>query len=964
MNQHTTPFLREVASRLIAAAGDDIQEMYLIVPSRRAVAFLREALATAAGKPIWAPRMLAMQDFLRQLHGQQFPEPLTLVAELYQAYGQCLLAHGRIPEAFERFFPWGELLLRDFDEADRYLADPLKLFANVRDLRQIDDTFGIPEESLLALRDFWGILLSRTTDEDENSPQERFLRAWEVLSDLYTAFQQRLRAKNLAYDGMAYRALANAALAGSLQLPCKKIALIGFNALSKAEEVLFEYWLSTGQAEAWWDADEAMLRPVTSPADPANLYAASGQFVRDYLRRWQAFENHAIRTDYLGLTGPAPAKELHIVEAPGRLAQTLFAGQTVDTQSDLRNTALILGDEGLLFPMLYALPDNLDSLNVTMGYPLRHTPVFALLSLVGDLIRKTDDDRLPYTLVQALLEHPYASPGSPAVLQLLSKIRKENLVLLPAELLAAPELPVLVQLIAGLPRDGGQPVFDWFDSFFAQLMAGNTTRNQLEAEHVLSAFTHYQQLRGVLSQVGSSLSAQGFARLLRETFRAQTLPFEGEPLVGLQVMGFLESRTLDFDTLCVLSCNEGILPTERASNSFVPLVLRTAFGLPTPETIDAIYAYHFHRLLFRARRMYLVYDSSQQEGGKAGEKSRYIRQMEFFLSGLPHISLHHTVLAPKQSIPSQTEIKVPHSEELRQQLLRRFGDPKQPKGFLSATSMGAYISCSLKFYFTYLQKLKAEEEVEEAMEADTVGQLLHETLEMLYLPYVGKEISAKEIELIIKNKLIESLQKNVERKLIAETGRNKLKIKLIEGMCRKVLQTDRQRAPFVVSGVELADQRLEVFTPAGRLYLNGSFDRVEVRDGLHRIVDFKTGSNTAKAFSLVFPSARKKGEDGEPVGPDIAAAFSDPHAKEALQGLIYAWLYRNAFGQIPEVAFYTVRNMARVPIIPPDVLTDELLETFEQHLIALATDILTKDFTQTADTDRCKTCDFISICKR
>jgi len=973
-------FLHILVQRLLARHGAEISSICIIVPSRRAVAFLREELAASVPQTLWAPKILALQDFIREESGLQFPEPLTLIFELYEVYQaqlkQHAAAHGgyRGAETFDQFYAWGEMLLRDFDEADRYLADVAQLFSNIRDLKAIDEAFGLPEESKYALRQFWGTLTPGPSAGDEllgpeGTIQDRFLRIWQMLYAVYTDFQAALSAKKLAYDGMAYRDIAGRAKSETLILPYSHVVFAGFNALSKAEEVLMGNLLAQGTATVYWDADVAFF-DKEKQQEASYLFEEAGKFVRFYHTRWKDKGSFLLTTDILGI-GSQPSgsatcheKTITMTAVPANVAQAHYLGNLLANTGmeagNFRQHAVVLGDEALLFPVLYALPAHVSTLNITMGFPLKHTDVYSLLMDTLRLLRllKADEGKVRFTHreVLAILNNRYVKHLAGGHSERLKRrILQENQVFVPQEtLLAEPKgLPAFLQRIFSPPVAYGPDLLAYFDELFDLLLTdAQAQKAYLETEYIFHLFTHFNRLKSVLARYRAALNLAGFTRIFRDTLQGARIPFEGEPLLGVQVMGFLETRTLDFDSLYIIGCNEGLLPSTTRNNTFIPHNLRRGFGLPTHEEQDAIIAYHFFRLLLRARNIHLLYNANVQDSG--GEMSRFIRQINYFLRDIPHIRLVEETVGIATPAPPIVPITEDNTPEARKRLLERFGGEK----YFSATALSSYLSCKLQFYFRYVAGIKEPAEVEETLETNTFGSVLHETMEALYTPWVGKMLSATEI-IGLKKHIQSALQEAWLRNNVADNGQNSLFKTVIERLCEKLLDKDAALAPFTLTSLEASEFARTLAGKVGEntyeVHINGKFDRVDtLENGAVRIVDYKTGSKIKEALKL----AKQHGLD---------VCFTDHNAKEAFQGYLYAWLHAHKQPDTPvQVGFYAVRTLSEgIQFLndgnPIDAAT---LADFQRQLEQLVQSIFSAPFSQTPDTKVCAYCAFKQICQR
>ncbi|TAE49181.1 MAG: hypothetical protein EAZ89_14450, partial [Bacteroidetes bacterium] len=750
-----TPFLDRIAEDIHQEYGSDISSLCLVAPTRRAVLFMKAALARRYKTTLWSPRIVAIQDFVRETAGGQYPDSLPLIFDLYQAYLERMRSETPdFEEPFERFYSWGEMLLRDFDETDKYCAEAGQLFANILDLKEIDDFFTLEAEQLEAVKSFWQTLRGRK--EGPGEVQQKFLRIWQILQGLYHAFRKRLSDKGCAYDGMAYRRIAEELEAGTLDLPYQHILFIGFNALSVAEERIMHRLLLDKKATVYWDADRAYLTPGDErrPGVEVKGHLAGeepGKFIREYHKKWSLLDSRLILHDMA-----TERKDIYLTGVPLLAGQAQYLGNLLrDNPPDpaqLHRTVVVLADEHLLYPVLYALPGDIARLNITMGFALKQTRVFHLLMTLLRMLRNARSSpegiALPYREVLELLNHPFLKAGEHDLTrQIHDEIIRRNMIFVDPVWLLSKPLPDLLKALFQPPplhlrtQSLADTLLDYLDIVFKALLADARAReNPLESEYIFQFYLQFNQLREVLHAFQPLLSVRGFANLFREAMQRVRIPFQGEPLDGMQLMGFLETRVLDFDKVYILAANEGNLPDASTSNSFIPYALRKAFGLPTFEERDAIYAYHFYRLIQRAREVHLVYNTIVNDSsGSGGEVSRFIRQIRHFFARHPQLKLHEQVIATAAPWSAPDPIRIPASEESRELLRKRFVHGSRRTG-ISSTAMTTYLGCRLRFYFRYVAGIKEPDKVEETMETNTFGQVLHMAMQLLYEPLKGQEL--------------------------------------------------------------------------------------------------------------------------------------------------------------------------------------------------------------------------------
>jgi len=971
-------FLREIAAQLKSEFGPEISDLCLVVPTRRAVAFLREAIAQTYRQTLWAPQIISIQDLVRGLSGWQFPETLPLVFELYQVYKTIMRQQQpNWDEPFERFYAWGEMLVKDFDEIDKYLVDTQQLFTNIKDLKEIDLFFTLEPENLVPIRRFWETL--RGKKEDLTEVQQEFLRIWQMLLDIYTGYKAQLAAKYQAYDGMAYRYLVQQLEEEKLTWPHKQTIFIGFNALSTAEERVMHFLLKEKKAIVYWDVDYVYFTPTKheSPEDDTALRDEGhlageepGKFIDEYHYKWRDLDSRLILHNMR-----AQDKHIHITGVPLQVGQAQYLGnlmQDIQTDQTLpRDHALVLADEQMLFSTLYALPSHMEELNITMGFPLRQTNIHDLLLIVMRLLRNlklTPDKKrvFGYKEIVQLVNNPYIKAANLDLSEGLQKeITQQNRLFISPEELQQKELPELLAHIFQppmLPLDGKpigdlEPVLTYCEGIFRLLLSTTEDDSRpLETEYVFQLWLQFQQLRDVLNRYQPRLTVPGFANLFRDMMQRARVPFEGEPLIGVQLMGFLETRVLDFERVYILASNEGKLPDTSLGNSFIPFNLRKGFGLPTYEEKDAIYAYHFYRLLQRTKEVHLIYDTVG-DGSSPAEVSRFIRQIRHFFRGHPHLNVHERLISTPAPYMPPPEIRIPNGPEIEGILRNKYEGP-QAKRYFSATALTSYLACPLQFYYRYVAGIREPDQVEETMEANTFGTVLHRTMEFLYEPaYKRKTVMTAEEVVPLKQRIEASLKQAFAESSLGwdeqVRGKNYLLRGVIEKQCEAILDQDAEGPNFQVIDLENdKDYGTLLGTEVGEMRVNGAFDRIDYLPDTdeYRILDYKTGQVYINAAHT-----------------NLEKIFEDPKMKIPFQGYIYAYLFGLRHPERrAQVGFYAVRKLSGGiqflnkgnAIQPAD------REEFGARLQELISGIFEEDFRQTEDTSTCSYCAYNAICHR
>ncbi|MEW6467353.1 MAG: PD-(D/E)XK nuclease family protein [Bacteroidota bacterium] len=940
-------FLGKTARHIYAKHQDDLGLICIVLPNRRAGLFLKKHFSALIAKPVWSPDIYSIEDFIEKLSGMRKADPIALLFELYGVYRETMKDKA---ETFDEFARWGQILLQDYSEIDRCLADAEQLFGNLGNIKEVEH---------------WSLAGDALTDF-----QRSYLQFFTSLGTLYTHLNERLREKNLAYQGMAYRAVAGSLAGSSSALPWKKIFFAGFNALSAAEEKIFSFLVQSGQAEVLWDTDAYYLDDHRQEA---------GKFLRLAIPRLKKdpkqellWKENLLSTDN---------KRITIIGAPRNVAQAKTAGAIVqELAGSPSSTAIVLADEKLLFPVLHSLPADLQYVNVTMGYPLRSTPPAALVDIVfgmQETARKFSrgrkgELRFYHKDLLRLLAHPYIRAmlsGSGLGYRLSSQIVSRNYVFASradlekfAEEGQKADLEKLRPLLdpwSGVPD--ALRCLEALAELLRTVFLQEEEKRSLEAEYIFGFSKIFKRLASLNSDYGYITDTRTLHALLRQIISSTTLPFYGEPLSGLQVMGVLETRTLDFENLVILSVNEDVIPTGKTQHTFIPYDLKKAFGLPTYSDKDAVFAYHFYRLLQRAKNIYLLYNT-EADGLGNGEKSRYIAQLQYELPRVnPNVVIEEQFLQPEDMRLEKGEIRIEKSQEVLEKLYEN-----AEQGF-SPSALNIFKSCSLHYYFRYVAGLHEQDEVEETIGADTLGTVVHRVLEELYAPYRKRALGTEDIRKMkeaapaLAEKYFSELFSDGELRF----GKNLLTLKVAVRFLLNFLDAEIK----FVSEREKAGEKLiieELEYPLGcsldvkgrKINLSGHADRIDRVGSLLRIVDYKTG----------------RAEDKELRFDDWEAIVTETRLNKSFQLMTYAYMYAMGRSGRAETAvssgIISFRELSAglktVKAAGSDLLDSEKLDQFGKQLAALLEKLIDEKqpFTQTTDLEVCAWCGFKTICNR
>lgn len=878
------PFLYQVAALFYEKYGSEISRMAFVFPNQRTGLFFQKYLSEISDRPLFSPTVVTISDLFVQLSGKQLADHINMLFTLYDIY----IRQSGSTETFDEFLYWGELLLTDFDDVDKYMVNARMLFTNVTDLREIENDFSfLSKEQIAAIRVFWTSFYPKS---DHN--QKEFLSVWQILYALYTELKERLSQANQGYEGMLYREVVERMQQEEWTLPYEKVVFVGLNALSVAEERFLALLQKQGIADFYWDYASDKVK---DPSNRASFFIERN--LKSFPSQWELPKEDKSNTtvEVIGIpSGIGQAKQVYA------LLKDICEGQAeMDAEEALR-TAVILPDEHLLLPVLNAIPEQIRRINVTMGYPLAGTPIASLMEYVLNLqrnVRYIDRRSLFYFRdVLPVLNHRYITSSDPEIIASLIKDISENnkIYISEDELARSPLLRILFTPVSGGGAFSGYliRVLEELNRIVGPSSATEPfaereekelfTAKDIEAEFIFHYFTTVNRLTEVMQEAGVDMKIETYFRLLKRIAESITIPFRGEPLSGLQIMGVLETRALDFDRLIILSMNEGVFPAKRASNSFIPYNLRRGFGLPTYEHQDSIWAYHFYRLIHRATQVSLLYDT-RTTGLQTGEVSRFVHQLRYHYE----VPIQDKLVVYNVSSSKSFPLQVDKNDEVRR-CLEAFhkGGPRA----ISASAINTYLDCPLKFYFSTVQEVREEDEVNETIESDVFGSILHKVMEELYKPFCHKMVTADLLKNIRKDTSLitgaiarafssEFFKTDVVRPL---TGQNFLIGEMIRKYVEKVLERDSKLTPFRYMESEKKIKSLFTLSDGTQIQLKGFIDRIDEVNGVLRIIDYKSGGGTSvfRTIDSLFDL-----EDKE-------------RAKAIMQVFMYSWMYR----QLPENA--------------------------------------------------------------
>lgn len=968
-------FLAELAEH-IHRKHRSFDRLTIVFPNRRAILYFRKHLSSLLNKPAFAPKLYTIEEYLLSLSKLKVPDRLELIYRLYKVYNSVVLEHVKVEqEPFHQFYFWGDMLLRDFDEADKYLVEVNLLFKDLRHQKELDSNFDyLTSEQRKFLSDFWG-----TFDENLTENKKKFLNVWTKLHPLYQSYKQELFEQQLAYDGMLQRDVAEK-IHERLKDNTNEVVFAGFNALTKAEEKIVSYHVQQGMCEVYWDIDDYYVN---------NSSQEAGKFFREYQTHpvlGKTFPTDIPSNVLLRTIGSSSdqistvPKTLRVFGAAQPVGQAKVMAQVLQQEMEkginAEDTLIVLPDENLLLPVLHSVSGFVEKMNVTMGFPIGATPVFNLIELLIELQINRNGSDFNHRPVLALLGHSYLIAENAGACNAKRKeILSRNWVYIPTSFLASET--VLHRLVF-------KPMQETLIGYLRSIVTaiGNLrTITDFDKEyvlHFLKLLNRMEEITGATYGVtadnatspkqqvkAKNASLKAFLRLFRQLIQSQRIPFSGEPLKGLQVMGVLETRNLDFKNVFILSLNEGSFPSFGNKSSYIPFSIRKAYGLPTAEHQDAMYAYLFYRVLQRAENIFLFYNTETDVLGQ-GESSRYLKQL-IYESGLPvERKVLHDPIQPSLVTP----IVVQKDKQVIDALVK-LSDGNSRFNGISPSALNSYIECRLRFYLRHVAKVREPDEVEEDLDARVLGNFLHSLMERFYRDIQFKkktnriepddfQNSEGIVDRLIDEVFIDAYQLEPGKPVEYE-GQRLVVREVVKRFAHRILDMDKAYAPFDIELLEQGglDYNVTINQYPGKVVLSGKIDRVDRKGNLIRVIDYKTGKDKldfANISSLFGRDSKRN--------------------KAAFQTLLYALLYKV---NTPRSSYKIVPGLInRMNLFDKDFKfgfkvgksfiedVDPLLPEFDQHLKSLLEELYDPavPFDQTTDVELCKFCSYQAICYR
>lgn len=976
MNQ----FLYSVAQAFYSREGEAIKDNTFIFPSRRAELFFIKYLSQISSKPIFSPNTITIDDFISQMSGYALADRVEMLFLLYDNY----IKISKSSESFDDFYYWADILLSDFDDIDKYLVDASKIFSNLYELKELDAQFKdvLTEEQKIFLKRF---IANFDYNENIEGCKKEFVTLWKIMHNLYLELKRNLDDRGCAYNGMMLRSIIerisnNQITKHDIELRYKKLVFVGFNLLSTAEDKMMSMFKDMGVADFYWD--------YNLPIDN-DVYSISS------LSMAQNRENYP---SAYNINDPKITSfpDIELVAIPSNIGQTKYAGEVIknllsqNPNADAGNTVVVLPDEKLLLPMLYSIPSSVESVNITMGYPLSETPLYSLFKSIFEMLikaKQSDNGGVKYYHqdVLSLLQQPYVRALHKELVEEFSKnIKSNNLVYVNEE-----DIPEELRYLF-IPLTDNNEIFSYIVIIIEKIL-NDVGNNDLITKEFLF---YYKTIINRLHAITKEFPVKGHTlfKLIEKMSAGVKVPFNGEPLSGLQIMGVLETRALDFENVIILSMNEGVFPADSRGDTFIPYNVRKGFGMSSYEQRDGIAEYYFYRLISRAKRVYLTYDT-RVEGVKVGDVSRFVYQLKYqYLANIKSFTEKNINYSIK--LPQEKELKI----EKRGEVLNKLKDFYKGGGrSLSASSINEYIDCPLRFYFSKVEKIQDSNKVLEDVDASIFGTIYHEIMQKIYTPYEGKIITPEVIDEILSDK------KNIENIMLTSfatnyynskspkplTGRLYLRGEIIKKMVEKTLDIDRLRTPFKMLKTELGINTTLKLSNDREVQVKGFIDRLDLEDKFINIIDYKSGQAVIEFNSIdslfVLGKERKKQVlqlmfyvflikkaiadtiNGIDINEKVKTLMKNAGIKEGNYNNVFVpglYSFERYFkGKFEwQIKQKVDRRFELVYIEPASDLYDEYMSRLEEVISSIFDEDI--PFTQAKDVESCKYCPYINICKR
>ncbi|WP_456462507.1 PD-(D/E)XK nuclease family protein [Reichenbachiella sp.] len=935
-------FLQSLAQKCQDQFGNQCDQLTIIFPNKRAGVYFADYLAQLYDRPIWSPAILSFEEFIEQKQNKNFADDLQMIFLLYKAYKEIV----KQPEDFDAFFPWGEMILKDYNDIDNYLVDVDHIFRVIKSQKELDEAFQhLSEKDQQIIQGFWKGFLPTP-----NKKQTEFISTWSILAELYARFNALLDESGLIYKGRMFREYAD-----QVSSEETTIWFAGFNALTRAEEKIIKSYLEFGTADIFWDVDEYYFNDNNQE---------SGTFFREY-----AADEHfkASITRDLKQTINEASLSIDVLSAPFGMGQIKAAAQKIEklslSSAEQSELLVILTDESLLQNVLHALPEQIEKANVTMGWPIAQSRIYLFISKAIALYDKYQSNgfkKILHKEVLNILEYNDLLNITQERINKFDSIGIKNNNVYPSVEYVIEEFPELSTILKSVETT--QELLTQFITFFSELEFNNLT--DIDRSVAVLIHSTLKRIDSALKQHGVALSFTSFNKLFLKLGNTLKLPLSGDHKQGIQMMGILETRNLSFKHVLIIGMNEGKWPKDSSNTSFIPYNIRKAFDLPTVEHQDAMQSYLFYRLLHSAENLWISYNNIS-EFNHNGELSRYVRQLQFE----SNLAFNTSALVNPIVAESSPEITIQKQGEVLDKLGEFLSTGSEPIKRLSPSALNTYIDCKLKFYFQHIEKIKEPDELLEDMDPSLFGNLLHGAMEHLYES--KKHWTAEDIK-HSKTELDQAIRQSFEDQKLSEervqTGRQLIAYEVIKSYMQRILVFDESHSPFTILGLEatdcFVDFPIETIDGSVKVGLKGVIDRIDEYEEIVRVLDYKSGRDDRK-FGLMF---------------DLIDGKSNKRNKAVFQLFYYCLLYKENHPDIKRPIQPGLFNSKDLFDDQFDALITQTIdrknrlvlsyadfeEDFKEVLLYLLTEMFNPNipFSQTEDEQKCQYCTYKQICNK
>ncbi len=931
-------FLEEV-SEYILSNTKELKSLEIIVPNRRTGLFLKKYISEQTSKTIWLPKITPIQEIFYNNSNLHIAEEIVLIYQLYKIF----IEHTKSSESFDDFYYWGEIILADFDDIDKYLVDAEKLFSTVADIKEIDQLFdGYEESSIEIIKKFW----YNVNQAQISSHKESFLKLWQSMYNIYTEYKLELKDSGIAYQGMIYKEV----IENITNCPFKsqEFIIVGFNALNKCEKELFKHLKSNYHVDFFWDADKYYIQ---------DKHQEAGKFIRENIKYFPPVKDYGLINNINTVE-----KNIEVIMVPSPISQTKLIPQIVNnwqTKNDFNpeKTAIVLGDENLLIPLMYSIPDTIDSYNVSMGFPVKNSMSVAFINHLISLQQRCRiykrEIKFFYKDVLSILEHSFIRMCE----QLTSEDLKNYIVTNKIIYISEKELwkSTLLKLIFSVNNKSISVLSKYLTDTTGELISKISSIDSFAMENEI---LNKVQIRlnalhdCIISNAIEFESDKVFLRLLNQSIKSLNVAFEGEPLKGLQILGFLETRSLDFDNVIMLSINEGIFPKKSVSQSLIPYNLRRFHELPSIEFQDSIFAYYFYRLFQKAKNIKIIY--CNQSGENSSEASRFISQIKY--------ELNQEITFSNKAYKIELDKDKINIGKKTDKILSKIETHLQ--NGISPKAINEYLNCPFKYYLRYIENIKEPDKIEEAEDSAFFGTIFHEVMQYLYSPYIDKIINKDDFKNFTQNTINAALEKTLrkilktESKQEIENFKNKIIVEIVLKYVQLLLKYDSNNTPFTIKGLEkeeflnvkLEDCKFDV-------KVKGNIDRIDIHNNIIRVFDYKTGKTEVKFTSIdqLFDNNRK------------------PERNIITQVILYSLMYKQNSNMPVCPCILNVNSISsdynyRLKYNKNYLnnIDSEFENSFVSKLQSMFMEMLNTKipFIQTENIENCKYCPYINICNK